>query len=88
MPVRISLSSIAVFFAAMLLSGCVGEPQTFYAAEPVVPEPHVIARAPVRPAPAVIAPTLSADEKQRLFQDFQQLQGSSSQAAVARELAP
>ena len=84
---RISSSFIAAFIA-MLLSGCVGEPQTFYAAEPVVTEPHIVARVPVRPTPAVIAPTLSAEEKQRLFQDFRQLQGSNNQAAAARELAP
>lgn len=87
MRIRIHLSLIAMF-ALVLLTGCVGEPQTFYAAEPVVPEHRVAARVPVRSSPTIVTPTLSANEKQRLFQDFQQLQGSNSQAAAATELTP
>ena len=87
MHIRIHSLPIAVL-ALMPLSGCVGEPQTFYAAEPAVPQHRVAARVPVRSSPSVVAPTLSADEKQRLFQGFQQLQGSNNQAVVATELVP
>lgn len=86
MPVSIAFWSIAAF-GVVLISGCVGEPQTFYAAEPVVLESHAIVRALVRPTPAAVAPTLTADEKQRLFQNFQQLQGLKSQAATNQEPA-
>ena len=87
MRIRVYSLSTAIF-ALALLTGCVGEPQTFYIAEPVVPEHRVAVRAPVRSSPTIIAPTLSADQKQRLFQDFQQLQGANNQAAVATELTP
>lgn len=84
---RINFLPVAVL-TALLLSGCVGEPQTFYAADPVEPEHHVVARTLVRSMPTVVAPTLSAGEKQRLFQDFQHLQSSNNQATIAEDLAP
>jgi hypothetical protein len=80
--------NVAVFGLAFLLGGCVGVPQTFYAAEPVVPEHPAAPRLLPRPAPAPIAPALSDSEKRRLFQDFQQSQGAKDEAATSREQAP
>lgn len=86
MYIRIVFSPIAAL-GVVLISGCVGEPQTFYAAEPVVLESHTAARASVRPIPAAVAPILTVDEKQRLFQGFQQSQGLKSQAVTNQEPA-
>jgi len=87
MHIRIALLPVAAF-VVVLLTGCVGEPQTFYAADPVVPEHRVVAQALVRSSPAAVAPTLSALQKQQLFRGFQHLQSSNNQAAIARDLAP
>ncbi len=80
--------SIAALGAAVLLGGCVGEPQTFYAAKSIVLGRPTAARLPPKPVPALAAPTLSAGEKTRLFQDFQQSQGLTSRTVTTQEPAP
>ena len=85
MPVHSTLQVVIVFGVA-LLGGCVGAPQTFHAARPVVPGRPAALRMVSRPPPPA-APTLSASEKRRLFREFQQSQGAD-EAAADRELAP
>lgn len=81
-----SILQVATVFGVALLGGCVGAPQTFHAAQPVVPgRPAALRQVSRPPSPAV--PTLSASEKRRLFQEFQQSQGAD-EAAADRELAP
>lgn len=77
--------------AAVLLSGCVGEPKTFPTAEPtltlkpIVLAPRAITRTSARP----VAPALSRAEKERLFQDFQRSQAlKAPTAAVGEEGLP
>lgn len=74
--------------AMMLLAGCVGEPQTFYVAEPIVVKPRVPIRSPTRSTPMATSRALSTDEKQRLFQGFQQQQRLKSQAVTNWEAVP
>ena len=73
---------------ALLPGGCVGVPQTFYAADPVAPERPVPPRVSPRPAPAPAASTLSDSEKRRLFRDFQQSQGMKDEATTNQAPAP
>jgi hypothetical protein len=86
--VNYALLAAAAFGLALLPGGCVGVPQTFYAAEPAAPERPVLPRLSPRPAPASVAPTLSDSEKRRLFQDFQQSQSVKDQATTTQELVP
>jgi hypothetical protein len=84
------------FGAAVLLGGCVGKPQTFYAAKPIVLEPRVTPRiaaravhaAPVASAPNPTAPVLTAAEKERLFQKFQSSQRLKDRAVTTIEAPP
>lgn len=85
LPVHNTLQVAAVFGVA-LLGGCVGAPQTFHAAKPVVPGRPAALRTVPRPSPPA-APALSASEKRRLFQEFQQSQGTN-QAATDQGVAP
>lgn len=80
--------SIAALGAAVLLSGCVGKPQTFYVARPIVLERPTAVRMSPKPVPASLPPALSASEKQRLFQDFQQSQGLTSRTVTTQEPVP
>lgn len=80
--------AVPVLAAVFLLGGCVGVPQTFYSAEPAAPEPRAVIQASPRPAPVPAAAPLSASEKRRLFQDFQQSHDAGSQAATDQLPAP
>lgn len=79
LPVH-SILQAATLVGLALLGGCVGAPQPLQAAKPVMPGRPVKLRVAPRPSPAA-APTLSASEKRRLFQEFQQSQGASEAAA-------
>lgn len=88
---------VVAFGAAVLLAGCVGEPQTYYAAKPIVLQPRAVAQVRKKPAPAPLAPAsapnlstpnLSTDEKQQLFQEFQASQRLKDPVAVAPRAAP
>ena len=89
---------LAAFGAAFLLSGCIGEPRTYYAAKPIVLQQRPVARVSKKSAPApstlilstpvlsasnTEAPILSADEKQQLFHDFQASQGRKDPTPAA-----
>ena len=50
---------LAALGAVILLAGCIGEPQTYYAAKPVVLQRHAVARALKKSALAPPAPTLT-----------------------------
>ena len=78
----------AAFGLALLPGGCVGSPQTFYAAEPAAPERSAPIRLSPRPAPVRTAPSLSDSEKRRLFRDFQQSQSVKDDAATSGEPVP
>ncbi len=80
-----ALLALAASGLALLPGGCVGVPQTFYAAQPVAPERPVQLRPAPRQAPAS---ALSDSEKRRLFQDFQQSQGTKDQATTTQEPVP
>lgn len=68
----------AACLGALLLSGCVGQPQTYGSGRPIVLTPRVAAPR-VRPAPATRpAVPLSAAEKQRLFRQFQETQANDA----------
>ena len=80
---------VAVAFGlALLPGGCVGGPQTFYAADPVAPERPVPPRLSSKPSSAPAASTLSDSEKRRLFRDFQQSQGVKDGATTTQAPAP
>ena len=83
-----ALLAAAALGLALLPGGCVGVPQTFYAAEPAVPERPAPPRLSSRPAAAPAAPILSDSEKRRLFQDFQQSQSAKDQATTTQEPVP
>ena len=73
MPGRFGMWS-AILFAVLLLSGCVGQPRTYGSARPIVLTPRY-APPKARAAPTTRPPVpLSATEKQRLFQQFQETQ--------------
>ncbi len=76
------------FGLAFLPGGCMGVPQTFYAAEPAAPERPAPPRLAPKPAPVAHAPALSESEKRRLFQDFQHSQSAKDQADIAPEPVP
>ena len=78
----------AAFGLALLPGGCVGVPQTFYAADPVAPEHRAPSRVSQKPAFAPAASTLSDSEKRRLFRDFQQSQDVKDEAATTQAPAP
>ena len=82
-----ALPMVAVLGLALLPGGCVGVPQTFYAAEPAAPERPAPPRWP-RPARVPAASSLSDSEKRRLFQDFQHSQSVKDQAATSQEPVP
>ena len=83
-----ALLAVAAFGLALLPGGCVGMPQTFYAAEPAAPGRPVPPRLLPRPAPVPAASPLSDSEKRRLFQDFQHSQRVKDQAATVQEPVP
>ncbi len=87
MPVRLVLSPLAAF-AVVLLNGCIGKPQTFYAAKPIAWQQRVTAPGPTKPGLRAGAPTLSANQKQRLFQGFQQQQAARNQTITDQALTP
>ena len=74
---------VAAFCATALLGGCVGEPQTFHAAPPMVLQPRPVAQASTRSVSA--KPALSTAEKQRLFQAFQRSQDQKASMATVQE---
>ena len=78
----------AAFGLALLPGGCVGVPQTFYAADPVAPERPVPSRLSPRPASTPSPSTLSDSEKRRLFREFQQSQGIGDEATTTQAPAP
>ena len=78
----------AAFGLALLPGGCVGVPQTFYAADPVAPERPAPPWLSSKAAPAPAASTLSESEKRRLFRDFQQSQSLKGEAATAQAPEP
>lgn len=84
--------SLVAFGAAILLAGCIGEPRTYYAAKPIVLQQPAVARISKRSAPSpsapALAPVLSADEKQQLFQNFQASQGLKDPVVTAPGAAP
>ena len=80
-----ALLAVAALGLALLPGGCVGAPQTFYAAQPVAPDRPARSRLAPRQAPA---PVLSDSEKRRLFQDFQQSQSARDQATTTQEPIP
>jgi len=91
MPIRIAPWSAAALAAVILLGGCMGEPQTFYTAKPIVLEPRAtppIRVRPVRTAPAAPAPALSAAEKEKLFQRFQQSRTGGNRTIMTSEAPP
>ena len=88
MLVNNALLAVAAFGLALLPGGCVGVPQTFYAAEPAAPERSAPPRLSPRPAPVPVASPLSDSEKRRLFQDFQHSQSLKDQAATVQESVP
>jgi uncharacterized lipoprotein YajG len=79
---------IVVLAAGVLLAGCTREPRTHDAAKPIVLQRRAAAQVRARPAPALPASALSADEKQRLFQDFQASQSFKGQAVTTQEATP
>lgn len=88
MPASNALPLAITFGVALLLGGCVGEPRTFYSARPAVPGSSAAPRILPRPASSTAASALSASEKRRLFQQFQQSQGAKDEAAGVQEPAP
>lgn len=88
MLVNNALLAAAMLGLALLPGGCVGVPQTFYAAEPAAPERPAPIRLSPRPAPVPAASPLSDSEKRRLFQDFQHSQSVKDQAATTQEPVP
>jgi hypothetical protein len=93
---------LIAFGAALLLTSCVGEPKTYYEAEPIVLQRRAATRVSKKPAPTLSAPTsatvlsapvqsapvLSTDEKQQLFQDFEASQGRKDPVVIAPGAAP
>ena len=82
------LLAAAAFGLALLPGGCVGVPQTFYAAEPAAPGRPAPIRLSPRPASVPAASPLSDSEKRRLFQDFQHSQSLKNEAATIQEPVP
>ena len=74
----------ALFGAAVLLGGCVGERRTFQATRPIVLEHRAMARTPVQPAAATASPTLSREQKERLFQSFRRSQDQKGRTATTQ----
>ncbi len=88
MLVNNALLAVAMLGLALLPGGCVGVPQTFYAAEPAAPERPAPPRLSPRPASVPAASPFSDSEKRRLFQDFQHFQTVKGQAAAVQEPVP
>ncbi len=80
--------TLAALGTAVLLAGCTREPPAYHAAEPIVLQRRAAAQMRARPAPALPARTLSADEKQRLFQDFKASESLEDQAVTTQEATP
>ncbi len=78
----VSFWPAVVIGAVILLSGCVGQPRTFYAEKPIVLKPPAVFREPARPLAAGSAPALSRAKKERLFQEFQRSQVLKEQAST------
>lgn len=83
-----ALPMVAVLGLALLPGGCVGVPQTFYAAEPAASGRPAPRRLSPRLTPVPAASPLSDSEKRRLFQDFQHSQSVKDQAATTQEPVP
>ena len=83
-----ALLAAAASGLALLPGGCVGVPQTFYAAEPAAPGRPIPPRLAPRPAPVPAVSPLSDNEKRRLFQDFQHSQSLKDQADMSQEPVP
>ncbi len=89
---------IVALGVTVLLSGCAGDQAWPYAARPFalqpaapqpdMPQPRSAARVPARPAPAPSAPALSQDDKERLFQQFQDSESRKAQADTTEAAAP
>lgn len=88
MRVFLALPLAAALGTGVLLAGCTRGPPTYRAAKPIVLQPRAAAQAQVRPAPALPAQALSADEKQRLFQDFTASQNFKDQAVTMQDTTP
>ena len=88
MLVNHALLAVAALGLALLPGGCVGVPQTFYAAEPAAPGRLASPRLSPRPVPVPAASPLSDSEKRRLFQEFQHSQNVKDEAATVLEPAP
>jgi len=84
---RSVLWPVVVVGAAVLLSGCVGEPKTFAATKPapilkpIVLTPRTVARRSAR----AVAPAMSRAEKERLFQGFQRSQALKAPTPAVEE---
>ncbi len=86
---------------ALLVSGCAGndpwpyagyEPRPYperpYALRPVEPPRGAAVRVATRPAPESSASNLSPEEKERLFQEFQDSEAQKRQAITTEEAIP
>jgi len=88
MRVFLAVLHVAALGTGVLLTACTREPPTYHAAKPIVLQRRAAAQVRARAAPALPAPALSADERQRLFQDFQASQSFKDQAVTTQEAAP
>ena len=59
-----------------------------YAPRPIEPAPDTAARVVTRPAPESSASTLSPEEKERLFQQFQDMESRRRQTVTTEEATP
>ena len=88
MRVFLAVPLAAALGTGVLLTGCTRGPPSYQAAKPIVLQGRASAQARARLAPALPARALSADEKQRLFQDFQAAQSVKDQAVTTLDATP
>ncbi len=88
MRVFLAVPLAAALGTGVLLTACTREPPSHHFAKPIVLQRRAAAQVQARPAPALPARALSADEKQRLFQDFQASQSFKDQAVTTQEATP
>lgn len=88
MHVLLAVPLAAALGTGVLLAGCTREPPTYHAAKPIVLQRRAAAQVRARPVPALPARALSADEKQRLFQDFTASQSFKNQAMTTQDATP
>ncbi len=88
MRVFLAVPLAAALGTGALLTGCTREPPSHPAAKPIMLQPRAAAQVRARPAPALPARALSADEKQRLFQAFTASQSFKDQTVTTQEATP